>query len=227
MSQPPLIVPLRDIPTKEDPEDIKRHVTEQLTAYLDSVPEHLRVLLNRFAYRDSALKVVGVGSVGTNCNVVLFKGRDSTEPFFLQIKEAMQSVLADHLPASKYEHEGERVVVGQRLMQAASDVFLGWTTGSTGRYYYWRQFKDMKGSVEVDGAPLRGMRRYAQLCGWTLARSHARSGDSQAIAGYLGSGDVFDRAIADFAVAYADQNDSDYKAFKAAIDSGQISAHEG
>ncbi|MBG7606098.1 MAG: DUF2252 domain-containing protein [Actinobacteria bacterium] len=227
MSQPPLIVPLRDIPTKEDPEDIKRHVTEQLTAYLDSVPEHLQALLSRFAYRDAALKVVGVGSVGTNCNVVLFKGRDSTEPFFLQIKEAMQSVLADHLPASKYEHEGERVVVGQRLMQAASDVFLGWTTGSTGRYYYWRQFKDMKGSVEVDGAPLKRMRRYAQLCGWTLARSHARSGDSQAIAGYLGSGDVFDRAIADFAVAYADQNDSDYKAFKAAIDSGQISAHEG
>lgn len=227
MSQPPLIVPLRDIPTNEDPEDVKRHVTEQLTAYLDSVPDHLQVLINRFSYRDSALKVVGVGSVGTNCDVVLFKGRDSTEPFFLQIKEAMQSVLADHLPASKYQHEGERVVVGQRLMQASSDMFLGWTTGAGGKYYYWRQFKDMKGSVDVDGASLKSMRRYAQLCGWTLARSHARSGDSQAIAGYLGSGDVFDRAVADFAVAYADQNDQDYKAFKSAIDSGQISAHEG
>jgi hypothetical protein len=112
-------------------------------------------------------------------------------------------------------------------MQAASDIFLGWTTGATGKYYYWRQFKDMKGSVEVDGAPVKNMRRYAHLCGWTLARSHARSADSRAIAGYLGTGNVFDKAISDFAIAYADQNESDYKAFKAAIDSGQISAHEG
>ena len=119
-----------------------------------------------------------------------------------------------------------RVVVGQHLMQAASDMFLGWTTGATGKFYYWRQFKDMKGSVEVDGSPIVRMQRYAQVCGWTLARAHARSGDSQAIAGYLGKGEAFDKAIADFAVAYADQNDSDYKEFKAAIDSGQIAAHE-
>ncbi len=112
------------------------------------------------------------------------------------------------------------------MMQAASDTFLGWTTGATGKFYYWRQFKDMKGSVEVDGAPLKQMRRYAQVCGWTLARAHARSGDSQAIAGYLGTGEAFDNAIADFAVAYADQNDADYKQFKAAINSGRIAAHE-
>ena len=112
-------------------------------------------------------------------------------------------------------------------MQATSDSFLGWHVGASGAHYYWRQFKDMKGSVEVDGAPVKRMRRYAQLCGWTLARAHARSADSQAIAGYLGTGKVFDKAVANFAVAYADQNDRDYKAFKAAIDSGQISAHEG
>jgi uncharacterized protein (DUF2252 family) len=227
VSQPPLIVPLRDIPTKDDPADIKRHVIEQFDQYLDSVPDHLEVLLRRFGYRDLALKVVGVGSVGTNCDVVLLKGRDGSEPFFLQIKEAMDSVLADHLPASRYEHQGERVVVGQRLMQAASDMFLGWTTGATGKFYYWRQFKDMKGSVEVDGAPLARMQRYAQVCGRTLARAHARSGDSQAIAGYIGSGEVFVNAVADFAVAYADQNDADYKEFKTAIDSGRLDAQEG
>jgi uncharacterized protein (DUF2252 family) len=225
-SQPPLIVPLRDIPTEDDPDDIKRHVTEQFDRYLDSIPDHLNVLVRRFGYRDLALKVVGVGSVGTNCDVVLLKGRDASEPFFLQIKEATASVLADHLPASQYEHQGERVVVGQRLMQAASDMFLGWTTGASGKFYYWRQFKDMKGSVEVDGAPLVRMQRYAQVCGWTLARAHARSGDSQAIAGYVGTGEAFDKAIADFAVAYADQNDADYKEFRTAIDSGRIAARE-
>jgi uncharacterized protein (DUF2252 family) len=221
-----LIVPLRDIPTGEDPDDIKRHVTEQFDQYNDSVPDHLEVLLQRFAYCDLALKVVGVGSVGTNCDVVLLQGRDTSEPFFLQIKEATESVLADHLPASRYEHQGERVVVGQRLMQAASDTFLGWTTGANGKFYYWRQFKDMKGSVDVDGAPLTQMRRYAQVCGWTLARAHARSGDSRAIAGYVGTGDAFDKALADFAVAYADQNDADYNKFTSAIDSGRIAAHE-
>jgi hypothetical protein len=136
-------------------------------------------------------------------------GRDASDPSFLQIKEARDSVLADHRPASKYEHQGERIVVGQRMMQGASDMFLGWTTGATDRFYYWRQFEDMKGPVEVDGAPLTQMRRYAQVCGWTLARAHARSGDSQAMAGYVGKGEVFDKAIADFAVAYADQNDAD------------------
>ena len=226
VAQPPLIVPLSDIPTEDDPEDIERYVTDGFSQYLSSVPDHLGVLLDRFAYRDLALKVVGVGSVGTRCFVVLLKGRDASEPFFLQIKEAGASVLADHLPASTYEHEGQRVVVGQRLMQAESDSFLGWTTGEHGTHYYWRQFKDMKGSVDVDDVSLARMRRYAQLCGWTLARAHARSGDAQAIAGYVGSGKAFDRALARFSVAYADQNERDYAAFKAAIDSGRIAAHE-
>jgi uncharacterized protein (DUF2252 family) len=222
-----LIVSLRDIATEDDPDDIKRHVTDKFEQYTDSAPDHLEALLKRFAYRDLALKVVGVGSVGPHCDVVLLKGRDGSEPFFLQIKEAMDSVLADYLPASRYEHQGERVVVGQRLMQAASDMFLGWTTGETDKFYYWRQFKDMKGSVEVDVSPLVQMQRYAQVCGWTLARAHARSGDSQAIAGYLGKGEAFVKAIADFAVAYADQNDADYTEFKAAIDSGKIDTQEG
>ena len=226
VAQPPLIVPLRDIPTEDGPEDIERYVTDGFTQYLSSVPDHLGVLLDRFGYRDLALKVVGVGSVGTRCFVVLLKGRDAGEPFFLQIKEAGPSVLADHLPASAYEHEGQRVVVGQRLMQAQSDSFLGWTTGEKGTHYYWRQFKDMKGSVDVDDVSLAQMRRYAQLCGWTLARAHARSGDAQAIAGYVGSGKALDRAIARFSIAYADQNERDFAAFKAEIDSGRIPAHE-
>ncbi len=226
VAQPPLIVPLRDIPLEDDPEEIERYVTEGFSQYLSSLPDHLGVLLARFGYRDLALKVVGVGSVGTRCYVVLLKGRDASEPFFLQIKEATESVLADHLPANTYEHQGQRVVVGQRLMQAHSDGFLGWTTGSQGTNYYWRQFKDMKGSLDVDGAPLAQMRRYARLCGWTLARAHARSGDAAAIAGYVGSGKALDRAIARFSVAYADQNERDYAAFNAAIDSGQIEARE-
>jgi len=167
------------------------------------------------------------GCVGTRCFVVLLKGRDETDPFFLQIKEAGRSVLEGHLPDSKYDQQGRRVVEGQRLMQATSDSFLGWHVGGhSSAHYYWRQFKDMKGSFEVEGQPVEAARRYARLCGWTLARAHARSGDTAAIAGYLGSGDNFDAAIADFSVAYADQNERDYAAFKDAIDTGRIAAHE-
>jgi hypothetical protein len=157
---------------------------------------------------------------------VLTKGRDDDDPFFLQIKEAGRSVLEDHLPESAYTEHGRRVVEGQRLMQATSDSFLGWHVDSVGKHYYWRQFKDMKGSVEVEDASLKPMRRYALLCGWTLARAHACSGDPAMIAGYLGAGDNFDRAIADFAVAYADQNERDYAAFTEAIREGRILAHE-
>ena len=224
-SQPPLIVPLRDMAAEESPEEAKAIVRDQFEQYRATLPDHMGVLLERFSYRDLALKVVGVGSVGTRCFIVLLKGRDAQDPFFLQIKEAVGSVLEGHLPASEYDHHGQRVVVGQRLMQASSDSFLGWTTGSNGdTHYYWRQFKDMKGSVDVDRASLSTMRRYAGLCGWTLARAHARSGDAAAIAGYLGSGQVFDRALAEFSVAYADQNERDYAAFVEAIDSGRIEA---
>jgi uncharacterized protein (DUF2252 family) len=226
VSQPPLIVPFREMPIGADPDATRTMIERSFDEYTESVPDHLHTLLERFRFRDIAIKVVGVGSVGTRCFVVLLKGRDSQDPFFLQIKEAVASVLEAHLPTSTYDHHGQRVVVGQRLMQAASDSFLGWSTGRDERQYYWRQFKDMKGSVEVESAPIRLMERYARLCGWTLARAHARSGDAAAIAGYLGGGEVFDRALADFSVAYADQNEKDYRAFKAAIESGGIEAHE-
>ena len=225
-SQPPLIVPLRDIPRSADPKTIASRLRADFGAYLDSVPDHIGVLLRRYRYRDLAIKVVGVGSVGTRCFIVLLEGRNDRDPLFLQIKEAGRSVLEDHLPQSVYDEHGRRVVEGQRLMQATSDSFLGWQRGGSGTHYYWRQFKDMKGSFEVEGAPLESMRRYAQLCGWTLAHAHARSGEPATIAGYLGKGDAFDRAIADFAVAYADQNDRDYEAFTGAIRDGRIEAHE-
>jgi uncharacterized protein (DUF2252 family) len=225
-SQPPLIVPLREIPHDEHPDQVAQTIRGVLEAYLDSVPDHIEVFLRRYRYRDLAIKVVGVGSVGTRCWIVLLKGRDEHDPFFLQIKEADRSVLEDHLPDSVYAEHGRRVVEGQRLMQATSDSFLGWHVGLDGTHYYWRQFKDMKGSVEIDGATERAARRYASLCGWTLARAHARSGDPAAIAGYLGTGDNFDRAVADFSFAYADQNERDYSAFTQAIADGRIDAHE-
>jgi uncharacterized protein (DUF2252 family) len=225
-SQPPLIIPLREVPRRAGPKKIAALLRAEFGAYLDSVPDHIGVLLRRYRYRDMAIKVVGVGSVGTRCFIVLTKGRDDDDPFFLQIKEAGRSVLEDHLPESAYTEHGRRVVEGQRLMQATSDSFLGWHVDSVGKHYYWRQFKDMKGSVEVEDASLKPMRRYALLCGWTLARAHACSGDPAMIAGYLGAGDNFDRAIADFAVAYADQNERDYAAFTEAIREGRILAHE-
>jgi uncharacterized protein (DUF2252 family) len=225
-SQPPLIVPFRDIPHNQDPDEIAETVRAEFEAYLDSVPDHIEVLLRRYRYRDMAIKVVGVGSVGTRCMIVLLKGRDDHDPFFLQIKEAGRSVLEGYLPDSAYDQHGRRVVEGQRLMQATSDSFLGWHVDASGAHYYWRQFKDMKGSAEIEGATLSSVRRYAGLCGWTRARAHARSGDPATIAGYLGNGKNFDRAIADFCVAYADQNERDYAAFTSAIADGRIPAHE-
>ena len=225
-AQLPLIVPLRDMPIEEDPERIREDITTSWMAYLESVPDHLESLLRRFRFIDLALKVVGVGSVGTRCFIILFEGKDFDDPFFLQIKEAGKSVLEDHLPPSRYANHGQRVTVGQRQMQAASDSFLGFTPGDgADRDYYWRQLKDMKASPDVDSASPAQMQRFAQICGWTLARAHARSGVAASIAGYLGSGKVFDTAIGDFAVAYADQNERDYAAFKAAIESGRIAAH--
>ena len=225
-AQPPLIVPLRDMAAEEDPERIRKEVTASWMAYLDSVPDHLESLLHRFRFIDMALKVVGVGSVGTRCYIVLLEGKDVDDPFFLQIKEAGTSVLEDHLPPSRYANHGQRVIVGQRQMQAASDSFLGFTPGAdAGQGFYWRQLKDMKASVDVDSASPVEMDRFAQICGWTLARAHSRSGVATSIASYLGSGEVFDHAIGEFAIAYADQNERDYEAFKAAINSGKIDAH--
>jgi uncharacterized protein (DUF2252 family) len=171
--------------------------------------------------------VVGVGSVGTRAFIVLLQGRDQHDPLFLQVKEATRSVLEGPLPKSRYKEHGERVVSGQRMLQAASDIFLGWTMGADNRYYYWRQLRDMKGSADVESMAPVGLRFYAGICGWTLARAHARSGDPIAIATYLGKGDQFDRSISDFAQRYADQNELDYQAFAKAIRSGRLEALEG
>jgi uncharacterized protein (DUF2252 family) len=223
--QPGLVVPLRDLPRTKEFEGVSDGVTGAYEDYQASLPSHQQTLLGRYTLADVAVKVVGVGSVGTRCFIVLLRGKDDTDPLFLQIKEAGPSVLESNLSASTFANHGERVVAGQRLMQAASDSFLGWThSNATGHHYYWRQLKDMKASMEVEGASSGEMRRFAELTGWTLARAHARSGDAEAIAGYLGSGEVFDEAIATFATAYANQNERDHERFVRAIRSGRIEA---
>jgi uncharacterized protein (DUF2252 family) len=221
-SDPPFLVPLRELPFEAGADEQLARIERGILEYRDTLASNRRRLLERFRPVDIALKVVGVGSVGTACFVVLLEGRDEADPLFLQMKEATASVLEDHLPKSEYDHCGHRVVAGQRLMQAASDIFLGWNTGDSGRQYYWRQLKDMKGSVDLDDMDPDSLRVYAAICGWTLARAHARSGDDVAIAAYLGSGDRFGRVLVDFANAYADQNEEDYRAFMAAIDAGRI-----
>jgi uncharacterized protein (DUF2252 family) len=169
-----------------------------------------------------------VGSVGTRAFIVLLQGRDQHDPLFLQVKEATRSVLEGPLPKSRYKQPGERVVYGQRMMQAASDIFLGWTRGAdVTRYFYWRQLRDMKGSAEVETMKPIALSFYARTCGWTLARAHARSGDPVAIAQYLGEDDQFDRSITDFAKRYAEQNELDYQAFVDATRSGRLQALEG
>ncbi|MGH4027796.1 DUF2252 domain-containing protein [Actinomycetota bacterium Odt1-20B] len=195
--------------------------------YRSTLAEERRLLLDRYRFVDAARKVVGVGSVGTRCFIVLLAGRDAGDPLFLQIKEAVRSVLEDHLPTGPYVHPGHRVVAGQRLLQAAGDIFLGWMTGPQGRAYYWRQLRDMKGSADVTVMDPAELRTYAQLCGTALARAHARSGDRIAIAAYLGSSDTFDRALADFALRYADRNKADHAMLNAAIAAGVISATPG
>jgi uncharacterized protein (DUF2252 family) len=201
--------------------DVPRKVIE---AYVESMSPERRVLIERYRVVDAARKVVGVGSVGTRCHVALMMDPDDGAPLFLQVKEAEASVLAPYAGPSEYEHEGERVVIGQRLMQAASDVFLGWATGPYGHHYYVRQLRDMKGSVAIDALAPDELVRYAALCGVTLARAHARSGDAALIAGYLGAGDQFDRAIVSFADGYADQTVADHAALVQAVADGRIEA---
>ncbi|MGW1884566.1 DUF2252 domain-containing protein [Streptomyces sp. NPDC001970] len=199
-------------------------VRKILSDYRSTLPEERRVLLDRFRFVEAARKVVGVGSVGTRCFIALLIGRDDRDPLFLQIKEAQRSVLEPHLPASAYKHQGQRVVAGQKLLQAASDIFLGWVSGPGGRHFYWRQLRDMKGSAEVaDMSPIV-LSDYAGLCGWALARAHARTGERIAIATYLGGSGAFDRAMADFAAAYADRTVADHAALRAAIASGDVTA---
>jgi uncharacterized protein (DUF2252 family) len=230
VSDPPVVVPARDLLATYDisPDEIRPALQGLLRAYRATLTSDRRHLLERFELVDLARKVVGVGSVGTRAWIALLRGRDGDDPLFLQVKEASSSVLEDHLPKSRYRQPGERVVAGQRLMQAASDIFLGWTKGvEYDRFYYWRQLRDMKASTDVESMVPEGMAFYAGICAWTLARAHARSGDPVAIASYLGSGDRFDRAMTDFAERYADQNERDYVAFTDAIRSGRLEAIEG
>jgi uncharacterized protein (DUF2252 family) len=195
--------------------------------YRATLAENRRELVERYRFIDFALKVVGVGSVGTRCFVVLLEGRDQNDPLLLQAKEATASVLAPYLSYSSHANHGERVVVGQRLMQATPDIFLGWTRGPGGRDFYFRQLWDMKGSVDVTSLRPLGLGFYAGLCARSLARAHARTGDSIAISAYLGTSDTFDGAVADFSEAYANQNELDHAAFVKAIADGRIPAAEG
>jgi uncharacterized protein (DUF2252 family) len=215
---PPLLVRI------PEGDEIRAQIYAILEAYKRTLQEDRRHLLERYRFVDAARKVVGVGSVGTRAYVVLLEGRDENDPLFLQVKEAGASVLEGHVPSNTYEHHGHRVVSGQRLMQAASDIFLGWFRGTGGRDFYWRQLRDMKGSANVEGMSPDELVIYAGLCGWALARAHARSGDRVQIAAYLGKSERFDRAIADFAEAYADQTEQDHAALCAAVKSGRLPA---
>jgi uncharacterized protein (DUF2252 family) len=193
-----------------------------LSDYRDSLPHDRQVLLNRYRIEDAALKVVGIGSVGTHCYIGLLMS-DDDRPLMLQFKQANRSVLEPYTEKSKYENQGERVVIGQRLMQSSSDIFLGWARGSKhGRDFFVRQLRDMKMSIPVGTLKATALGRFAQACGWTLARAHAKSGDAAAITGYLGKGDSFDKALAKFAVAYADQTERDYDVLVKAARSGRV-----
>jgi len=226
VSEPPLIVPLSELGGDAAEEPIRA----AYRSYRRSLPPDRRVLLERFSYGDLALKVVGVGSVGTRCWVLLMFGRDEGDPLFLQLKEADVSVLEPLLGSSRVANHGQRVVEGQRLMQASSDIFLGWVRaevdGAT-RDFYVRQLRDWKVSLDVETILPDGLAYYGSACGWTLARAHARSGDRIAIASYLGAGDRFDRAVAAFASAYADLNERDHAALRQAVADGRIAAREG
>ncbi len=230
VSQPPVIVPFRDLAATHglSPDEVMPVIVEQFRRYRATLQGDRRHLLERFEIVDAARKVVGVGSVGTRAFIVLLQGRDAQDPLFLQIKEATASVLEAHLPKSRYQQHGARVVHGQRMMQAASDIYLGWTKGlDVNRHFYWRQLRDMKGSVLVEAMTPLGLTFYARICGWTLARAHARSGDPVAITAYLGATDAFDKSITDFSQRYADQNEQDYEDFVKAIGSGRLEAVEG
>ncbi|MGW5239509.1 DUF2252 domain-containing protein [Monashia sp. NPDC004114] len=230
VSQPPVLIPMRELEKYYDLDfaDIEDVIRQFFERYRATLSLSRRQLLNRYTIVDVARKVVGVGSVGTRAFVALLEGRDERDPLFLQVKEATRSVLEAHLPRSQFADAGERVVQGQQLLQSASDIFLGWSAGiETDRFYYWRQLRDMKGSASVETMIPAGMGYYARICGWTLARAHARSGDPVAIAAYLGSKRRFDKALAEFAEEYADQNDRDYAAFLHAISSGRIEARQG
>ncbi len=232
VAEPPLIVPIHDLAKGAERKEMLESLQELVRSYRQTLEHDRRVLLEEFHLTDMARKVVGVGSVGTRAWIALMLGRDDQDPLFLQLKEAEASVFEEFLGPSEFDNHGERVVTGQRLMQASSDIFLGWLHVEEGidggdRDFYGRQLKDWKGSAEIERMPPSGLAQYGRLCGWTLARAHARSGDRIAIAAYLGRGRVFDRAIVEFSHAYAEQNKRDYKALAAAVKSGRIVAETG
>ena len=228
LSKPPLLVPVDELLSGDDREDAEDNLKGLLNGYRTSVSADRRTLLERYHYVSMARKVVGVGSVGMRVWVILLYGRDGRDPLLLQAKEANNSVLEQHLGSSIYRNHAERVVEGQKLMQAVSDIFLGWLSarGPDGgaRDYYVRQAADGKGRIDVSLLLPAGLSAYGRLCGWTLARAHARTGDRIAIAGYLGRSDAFDRAIAAFAGRYADQNEADFKALHDAVARGRVQA---
>jgi uncharacterized protein (DUF2252 family) len=232
VAEPPLIVPIHDLAKGSEREEMFEGLHELVRSYRQTLEYDRRVLLEEYQLTDIARKVVGVGSVGTRAWIALMLGRDGQDPLFLQLKEAEASVLEEFLGPSEFSNHGERVVTGQRLMQASSDIFLGWLHVAEGidgrnRDFYGRQLKDWKGSAEVEQMKPSGLAAYGRLCGWTLARAHARSGDRIAIAAYLGKGTVFDRAIVEFSRAYAEQNERDYRALAKAVKSGRITAETG
>jgi hypothetical protein len=231
VADPPLIVPLEDlVPAGSEWENPAPLIKKLLASYRRTLG-HQGHPLEEFRYVHTARKVVGVGSVGTRCYIMLLVGRDNKDPLFLQVKEAQESVLERFLGPGRQRHHGQRVVAGQRLMQAATDIFLGWQRirGPDGvsRDYYVRQFQDWKGSLDTDNMLPSGTAMYARICGSTLARAHARWGDRIAIASYLGKSDAFDQGVADFSVAYADQTERDYERFVKAIESGRLAAQVG
>jgi uncharacterized protein (DUF2252 family) len=228
LSDPPLVVPIRELVEREQEAFISERFRDLIRTYRRTLAADRRRLLERFRYVDAARKVVGVGSVGTRAWIVLMLGRDNDDPLFLQAKEAQPSVLEPHLGKSEFTTHGQRVVEGQRLMQAASDIMLGWlrSEGIDGakRDFYVRQLWDSKGAARLDELEPSAFEAYGRVCGWTLAKAHARSGDAVAIASYLGTSRVFDRALGVFAEAYADQNERDYEALEAAAASGRVTA---
>ncbi len=231
VSDPPLIVPLKELLPGDEGDEFFEQIHQLLRSYRRTLQADRRHLLEQFRVVDIARKVVGVGSVGTRAWIVLMEGRDEADPLFLQAKEAQPSVLERFVGKATVANCGERVVTGQHLMQASSDIFLGWerTQGIDGvrRDFYVRQLKDWKGSIDPDQMVPAGLAAYGRVCGWTLARAHARSGDRIAVAAYLGNSPAFDQAIGSFAEAYADQNQRDYQALQEAVAGGRVTARTG